>query len=147
MKLDHSYELPAAQAKTWKRILDWSQTPIKDSLHTGFTSKLMQIIEVRQDRKLKLNLGVAHSAQVSAWLSVIAFNWLSWLQTLAVFNWKWCQRSFPSFSHSCLFNWNLIRRPVLEKVVDPDLQLCKGFDLEDVDCPKSYFQSETNEWL
>ena len=57
------------------------------------------------------------------------------LQTLVAINSESCQTSFPSFCAppsevAVLFDSNLSRRPFLGQVVDLDLLLCTGFDLE-----------------
>ena len=60
---------------------------------------------------------------------------LIWLQTLVVINSELCLTLFPSFCAqpsevSVLLDSNLSRCPFLRQVVDTDLLLCSGFNLE-----------------
>ena len=70
------------------------------------------------------------------WLSNIASHLrLIWLQTLVAIDSEACLTSFPSFCAppsevALLFHLNLSRLPFLRQVVDLDLPLCTGFDLE-----------------
>ena len=61
-----------------------------------------------------------------------------WLQTLVAIDSESCLTSFPRFCAppsevAVLFDSNLSRRPFLGQVVDSDLLLCTGFDLEHAD--------------
>ena len=66
----------------------------------------------------------------------VAFHLLPiWLQTLVAIDSESRLTSFPSFCAplsevAALFDSNLSRRPFLRQVVDLDLLLCTGFDLE-----------------
>ena len=74
--------------------------------------------------------------QVSTWFSDIVFHLQ--LSTLAVTNSESCQRLFPSFCAkssevAVLFYWILRKLPFLGQVIDLDILLCKGLELEHVD--------------
>ena len=78
------------------------------------------------------------STLVTTSLSNIAFRLRPiWLLTLVAIDSESRLISFPSFCAqpsevAALFDWNLssLRRPFLGQVVDSDLPLCTGFDLE-----------------
>ena len=78
----------------------------------------------------------------TTWLSniTVTFHLLPiWLQTLVAINSESRLTLFPSFCSlpsevAELFNLNLNRRPFLGQVVNLDLLLCTGFDLEHVIC-------------
>ena len=82
---------------------------------------------------------LVQSTQVSAWLSNITFHLQPiWLQTLVAIDSESCQRSLLSVCSqpsevAVLFYWNLNRRPFLRQVVDFDLLLCTGFNLQHAD--------------
>ena len=91
-----------------------------------------RLLKKSSNRKLKLVL----STLVTTWLSNIAFHLQPiWLQTLVAIDSESCLTSFPSFCAppsevAVLFHLNLSRLPFLRQVVDLDLPLCTGFDLE-----------------
>ena len=84
-------------------------------------------IYINQKKKL------VQSMQISTWLAF--YLWPIWLQSLAVIKSESSQRLIPSFwalppEVAVLFDWNLSRCPLLRPVVDSDLLLCTGFNLE-----------------
>ena len=93
-----------------------------------------RLLKKSSNRKLKLVL----STLVTTWLSNITFHLQPiWLQTLVVIDSELHLTLFPSFCAqpsevATLFNQNLSRRPFLRQVVNTDLLLCTGFDLEHV---------------
>ena len=82
------------------------------------------------------SLSCQHWSVVTTWLSNTAFHLRPiWLHTLIAIDSESPQTSFPSFCAqpsevAALFDSNLSRRPFLGQVVDLDLLLCTGFDLE-----------------
>ena len=72
----------------------------------------------------------------TTWLSNIAFHLQPiWLETLVAIDAASCLTSFLSFCSlpsevAVLFNSNLSRCPFLRKLVDLDLLICTGFNLE-----------------
>ena len=91
-----------------------------------------RLLKKSSNRKSKLVL----STLVTTWLSNIAFHLRPiWLQTLVAVDSESCLTSFPRFCAppsevAVLFDSNLSRLPFLGQVVDLDLLLCTGFDLE-----------------
>ena len=91
-----------------------------------------RLLKKSSNRKSKL----VPSTLVTTWLSNLTFHLRPiWLQTLVAIDSELRQTSFPSFcvppsEVAALFNSNLSRRPFLGQVVDLDLLLCTGFDLE-----------------
>ena len=77
--------------------------------------------------------------QVFLWLSNIAFHFQPiWLQTFVAIDSESVQRLFLSFCMltfevTVLFNWNLSTLPFLGQIVNLDLLVCTGFDLEYAD--------------
>ena len=91
-----------------------------------------RLLKKSSNRKSKLVL----STLVTTWLSNIAFHLRPiWLQTLVVIDSESCLTSFPSFyappaEVAALFYSNLSSSPFIGQVVDSDLLLCTGFDLD-----------------
>ena len=102
------------------------------------SSTLYECLQRQITQKIfKLKIQAPLSTLVSTWRSNIAFHLqVIWLQNVLAINLESRLTSFPSFCAqssevAVLFYSNLSRCPFLEQVVDLDLLLCTGFNLED----------------